>query len=95
MSIGMNLSKEDSMTDQEILEAVNKVMEEEVNPALASHGGGATITRIEEGVVFIELEGGCKGCPGARMTMKNGIESLLQERVPAVKGVVDDTDHNA
>jgi Fe/S biogenesis protein NfuA len=81
------------MTDQEILEAVNVVMAEEVDPALASHGGGATITKVENGVVFVELEGGCKGCPGARMTMKNGIEVLLKERVPDVKEVIDDTDH--
>ena len=81
------------MTDQEILEAVNAVMAEEVAPALASHGGGAMVTKVENGVVFVELEGGCKGCPGARMTMKNGIESLLKERVPDVKEVIDDTDH--
>ncbi len=81
------------MTDQEILEAVNVVMVEEVSPALASHGGGGEVTQVEHGVVFIELDGGCKGCPGARMTMKNGIETLLKERVPAVKEVIDDTDH--
>ena len=81
------------MTDQEILDAVNKVMEEEVAPALASHGGGAAVTKVEDGVVYVELEGGCKGCPGARMTMKNGIEGLLRERIPEVKEVVDDTDH--
>jgi len=82
------------MTDQEILEAVNKVMAEEVAPALASHGGGAVVTKVENAVVFVELEGGCKGCPGARMTMKNGIESLLKERIPEVQEVVDDTDHS-
>ena len=81
------------MTDQEILEAVNVVMAEEIAPALASHGGGATVTKVEDGAVYVELEGGCKGCPGARMTMKNGVETLLKERVPAVKEVIDDTDH--
>ena len=81
------------MTDQEILDAVNVVMKAEVDPALESHGGGGTVTKVEHGVVFIELEGGCKGCPGARMTMKNGIETLLKERVTEVKEVVDDTDH--
>ncbi len=81
------------MTDQDILEAVNVVMEEEIGPALASHGGGGNVTKVENGVVFIELQGGCKGCPGARMTMKNGIEALLRERVPAVREVIDDTDH--
>lgn len=81
------------MTDQEILDAVNVVMDEEIIPALESHGGGGAVTKVEHGVVFIELEGGCKGCPGARMTMKNGIEQLLKDRVPAVKEVIDDTDH--
>jgi Fe-S cluster biogenesis protein NfuA len=81
------------MTDQELMDAVNVVMEEEVSPALASHGGGGTVTKVENAVVFIELDGGCKGCPGARMTMKNGIETLLKERIPEVKEVVDDTDH--
>ena len=81
------------MTDQEILDAVNVVMDEEVSPALASHGGGGNVTNVNNGIVYIELEGGCKGCPGARMTMKNGIETLLKERVPEVKEVVDITDH--
>ena len=81
------------MTDQEILDAVNVVMDEEISPALASHGGGGTVTKVENAVVFIELDGGCKGCPGARMTMKNGVETLLKERVPAVKEVIDDTEH--
>lgn len=81
------------MTDQEILDAVNVVMDEEVSPALASHGGGGNVIKVESGVVFIELEGGCKGCPGARMTMKNGIETLMRERIPAVKEVIDVTDH--
>ena len=83
------------MTDQEMLEAVNAVMAEEVTPALAAHGGGAEVVKLEDGVVYVELQGGCKGCPGARMTMRNGIEALLRERVPEVKGVVDATDHDA
>ena len=81
------------MTDQEIWDAVNVVMDEEITPALASHGGGGNVTKVENGVVFVELQGGCRGCPGARMTMKNGIESLLKERVPGVKEVIDDTNH--
>jgi Fe/S biogenesis protein NfuA len=89
----MSNKRKPVMTDQEILDAVNVVMDREVSPALASHGGGGTVTKVENGVVFIELEGGCKGCPGARMTMKNGIEALLKERVPEVKEVIDDTDH--
>jgi len=83
------------MRDAEILEAVEKIMEEEIRPALASHGGGATILKVDAGSVYVELQGGCRGCMGARMTMKNGIERLFKERVPAVKEVIDATDHDA
>jgi Fe/S biogenesis protein NfuA len=83
------------MTDAEILEAVETVMEEEVSPALASHGGGAKIVTVKDAKVYVELQGGCRGCMGARMTMKNGIERLFKERVPDVLEVIDATDHDA
>ena len=83
------------MTDTEILEAVEKIMDEEIRPALASHGGGAKIVTLKDAKVYIELEGGCRGCMGARMTMKNGIERLLKEKVPEVVEVIDATDHEA
>lgn len=83
------------MTDNEILEAVKKVMAEEISPALASHGGGAEIVTVKDAKVYVELQGGCRGCMGARMTMKNGIERLFKERVPDVAEVIDATDHDA
>jgi len=81
------------MTEPEILEAVEKIMEDEIRPALASHGGGAKILKVEDGKVYVELQGGCRGCMGARMTMKNGIERLFKEKVPDVQEVIDATDH--
>lgn len=81
------------MTDVEILETLEKVMEEEIAPALASHGGGAKIVTVKDAKVYVELQGGCRGCMGARMTMKNGIERLFKERVPDVVEVIDATDH--
>jgi len=83
------------MTDAEMLDAVEKIMDEEIRPGLASHGGGAKIVTVKEAKVYIELEGGCRGCMGARMTMKNGIERLLKEKVPDVVEVIDATDHDA
>jgi Fe/S biogenesis protein NfuA len=81
------------MTDEQIQREVEKIMETRIAPALASHGGGAKVVKVEDGRVHVELQGGCRGCMGARMTMKNGIESLLKEEIPAVKEVVDATDH--
>ena len=83
------------MTDAEILDAVEKIMDEEIRPALASHGGGAKVVTVKDTKVYIELEGGCRGCMGARMTMKNGIERLLKEKIPEVTEVIDATDHDA
>ena len=82
------------MTDAEIREAVEKVLIEEIVPQLAGHGGGATIVKVEDAKVYVELQGGCRGCAGARMTMKNGIEAVFKERVPAVAEVIDATDHS-
>jgi Fe/S biogenesis protein NfuA len=81
------------MTDNEILEAVDKIFKAEINPALAGHGGGAKIVEVKDAKVYVELQGGCRGCAGARMTMKNGIERLLKEKIPAVQAVIDATNH--
>jgi Fe/S biogenesis protein NfuA len=81
------------MSDTEILDAVEKIFEDEINPALAGHGGGAKVVTVKDAKVYVELQGGCRGCMGARMTMKNGIERLLKEKVPAVVEVIDATDH--
>jgi Fe/S biogenesis protein NfuA len=85
--------KESFMSDAEILEAVEKIFEEEINPALAAHGGGSKVVTVKDAKVYVELQGGCRGCMGARMTMKNGIERLLKEKVPAVQEVIDATNH--
>jgi Fe/S biogenesis protein NfuA len=82
-----------NMTDAEILDAVEVIMAEEISPALASHGGSASIVTVKDGKVYVELHGGCRGCPGARMTMKGGIERLFKEKVPDVVEVIDATDH--
>lgn len=82
------------MNDEQISEAAEKVMVEEISPALATHGGGAEILTVKDAKVYVELQGGCKGCMGARMTMKNGIERLFKERIPDVVEVIDATDHD-
>jgi len=81
------------VNDEQILAETEKIMAEQIAPALAAHGGGARVVKVENGAVHVELQGGCRGCMGARMTMKNGIEALLKEKIPAVREVVDATDH--
>jgi Fe/S biogenesis protein NfuA len=72
---------------------IEQVLEEYVNPSLATHGGGAVLIDCKDGIVFLELTGGCQGCGLAGATMKDGIETSIRERVPEVREVRDVTEH--
>ena len=76
-------------------QAVLRVLEEEINPAIASHGGMAQLVAFEEGTVYLRLVGGCQGCGMASVTLSQGIEVALREAVPEVQSIVDVTDHAA
>ena len=62
---------------------------EAIRPNLQSHGGDIELVGTDEdNTVRVRLQGACSGCPGARMTLKNGVEKLLKEKLPQVKEVV-------
>lgn len=70
-------------------EAIIKVIEEDIKPALAADGGSIAFRGLEDGgVVKVELQGACKGCPGAQMTLQMGVERILKEKVEGVQRVV-------
>jgi cystathionine gamma-synthase len=74
---------------------VQRVLDEDVNPMIAAHGGRVTALDVAEGRVRIRMEGGCQGCALAEVTVRQGIERVLRNRVREVVGVVDVTDHEA
>jgi Fe/S biogenesis protein NfuA len=76
-----------------LAEQVQHVLEHEVNPAIASHGGAARLVSVEEDTVYLELMGGCQGCGMAAVTLTHGIERILTEAIPEITRVVDATDH--
>ena len=62
---------------------------EKVRPMLQRDGGDVKFVSVsEDGVVKVELQGACAGCPGAKMTLKAGIERVLKEEIPEVKEVI-------
>lgn len=77
----------------ELAERVKQVLEERVNPAVASHGGHIGLVDIEDDIVYIEMSGGCQGCGLAAVTLQKGVERMLREAIPEIAGVVDATDH--
>jgi Fe-S cluster biogenesis protein NfuA len=79
----------------DLAEAARQVLDAEVNPAIAAHRGHVTVTGAEDGWIRIRLDGGCQGCALAEVTIRQGIEPLLRDRLPAFTGLADVTDHEA
>ncbi|MEL6982958.1 MAG: NifU family protein, partial [Actinomycetota bacterium] len=79
----------------ELPQKVQTVLDEAINPALASHGGYATLVNIEGSVVHVTMGGGCQGCAASAMTLRDGIRSMLMNAIPEITEVVDATDHSA
>jgi Fe-S cluster biogenesis protein NfuA len=74
---------------QDTFEEKVKMIIDSIRPNLQSHGGDVEFVAAENGkTVKVRLQGACSGCPGARMTLKMGIERLLKEKIPQVKEVV-------
>ena len=80
----------DGPIEQQIVE----ILTGEVNPGLAAHGGEVRLIRLEEGVAILQFGGGCQGCSAVDMTLKDGVEKTLMDRIPDLKGVRDVTDHS-
>ena len=78
----------------ELAEKVAGVIENRINPAVASHGGQIELIDVQDTVVYVQLSGGCQGCGMATVTLKQGIERMLREACPEISDVVDVTDHS-
>ncbi|MFP4321833.1 MAG: NifU family protein [Anaerolineales bacterium] len=68
---------------------------EKVNPAVAIHGGRISLVDFEEGIAYIEMQGGCQGCGLAAVTLRQGIEKMIMDALPSIQGIVDVTSHDA
>ena len=77
----------------ELAQRIITVLESQVNPSIAAHGGRADLVAVEEGTAYLRLSGGCQGCGLARLTLSQGIEVALRDEVPELVSVVDVTDH--
>lgn len=78
-----------------VKEEIQKVIDTEVNPGVAGHGGRITLTAIAGNTVTIEMGGGCQGCSAADLTLKQGIHSSFRKAVPYIGAIYDETDHAA
>jgi Fe/S biogenesis protein NfuA len=81
--------------DSPLEDRINYLLYNEINPALAAHGGEVSLEEItDEEVAVLRFGGGCQGCGMVDVTLKQGVEKTLLERIPQLKGVRDVTDHS-
>jgi Fe-S cluster biogenesis protein NfuA len=73
--------------------AITELLNREINPAVAQHGGYVELIDVKKNNVFIRLGGGCQGCGAADVTLKQGIEKAIRNLVPRVGEILDTTDH--
>jgi Fe/S biogenesis protein NfuA len=73
--------------------AVQKVLDTEINPAVAGHGGYISLVDVKDQIAYIKLGGGCQGCGMADVTLKQGVVVAIKKAIPEIKEVLDVTDH--
>ncbi len=79
--------------DTDVARSVMAVLDRDINPSIASHGGHAELAAVDGATAYLRLGGGCQGCGMATVTLSQGIEVAITQAVPAINQVVDVTDH--
>ncbi len=89
-------SKMPQVTDDSPIEdRINYVLYNDINPGLASHGGNVSLVEYtEDQYAVLKFGGGCQGCSAVDLTLKEGVEKTLMEKIPGLAGVRDMTDHS-
>jgi Fe-S cluster biogenesis protein NfuA len=80
--------KEEDLDLNEIESKIVKILEEKIRPAVARDGGDIKFKEFKDGVVKVQLQGSCSGCPSSTMTLKQGVQNLLCHYLPEVKEVI-------
>ncbi|MBI4852741.1 MAG: NifU family protein [Acidobacteria bacterium] len=82
-----------TLPTEELKKKVQEVLDLQINPSVAAHGGYVDLIAVENNNVYIRMGGGCQGCGAANMTLKMGIERMIRDAVPSIGQVLDSTDH--
>lgn len=84
-----------NVPDGPLAERVRDVLNTQINPAIAAHGGEITLVGVKDTEIYLEMSGGCQGCAMSRMTLRQGVERMVRQSVPEVGMIHDTTDHSS
>ncbi|MCB1197668.1 MAG: NifU family protein, partial [Deltaproteobacteria bacterium] len=88
-----NPNKPENNLDSPLAVRVQEILDTEINPSIAAHGGNIELLDIKDGRAFVKMSGGCQGCSSAKATLKQGVEVRIKELIPEIIELVDTTDH--
>ena len=77
-------NKEDNKNDSDVVKQIKELLDTRVRPAVAMDGGDIVYDSFEDGIVYLQMQGACSGCPSSTATLKMGIENMLKHYVPEV-----------
>lgn len=93
MGSGFTIQSPSVRWDDPLADSIQKLIDGEINPGVASHGGQVELIEVKDNVVYVRLGGGCQGCGMVDVTLRQGIEHLIKQEFPQIHSVVDTTDH--
>ncbi len=88
-------SREMNEEEKQLFLEIQNLLNDEMNPMVAAHGGFIEVIDVKNTDVFVHMGGGCQGCGMAAMTLRQGVETLIRQKVPRVTSIHDSTDHAA
>ena len=89
----IRMSCKGSDTREEKMKAIQNLLDFEINPMVAAHGGVFNLIDVEDNKVFVQLGGGCQGCGMVDVTLRQGVETRMREVFPDMEALIDTTDH--
>ncbi len=92
---GFHFDNPNSGWQDPVAQKVQEVLDTQINPSVAGHGGFISLLDVKDGNAYIALGGGCQGCGMADVTLKQGVEVAIKRAVPEIQAVLDTTDHAA
>src|SRR5215211_1183518 len=90
---GFKIENPNSVWDDPLAAEIQALIDAQINPGVASHGGFVELLDVKDSRVFVRMGGGCQGCGMASVTLKQGVEALIKQNFPQIESVVDTTDH--
>jgi Fe/S biogenesis protein NfuA len=90
---GLEFTNPNPLWMSDVEELVQRIFDEQINPAIAAHGGMVNLLGVEGDTAYVQFGGGCVGCGMVNVTLQQGVEVAVREQVPEIQHIVDATDH--